>query len=225
MGERTSAPAKNTQGAILTCFGRLSYPALIKPRGYKNSADKFYQATLLVPKPENIGKKRSDDKPFSPWGDAAKHNLDEVRAFLKRAEEEMFPGVANKKGGTKSPIFDGDKEGPDGEEPEESKIGHFWFRTKTKRKPVLLRADKSLGPVTDEEEINNLFAPGYWVRMQITAYDGTNTKPGVGFGLNMVQALRADNTFSSGTAKVDIDALPDLSEEDLKASEDLGDMQ
>lgn len=219
---------ENLPSPIVTCYGRLSYPALIKPRGYKEGDDLFFQASLLIPKIEVLGQERFDGKPYSPWGvEKGKlvHDIEPLRKFVLAAEQALFPAVAGKKGGTKSPFFDGDKPRNDEDEANETHVGHFWFRTKSKKRPVLLRADKSLGEVTDEEEIRNLFVPGYWVRLQVAAYDATNNKPGVGFGLRMVQLVRQDNAFSGDGGKVDVASLPDLPAEDIKAAEDLGDME
>ena len=226
---------------LVTCYGRLSYPSLIKPRAYKGGkgggkeTQPFYQAALLIPKVDVLGDTRYDGKPYSPWfaGGLEKakavHDITKLLAFTREAELALFPSCFEngkpKKGALKSPIRDGDKPGPEEDEAPETQLGHWVIRTKSKRRPALLRADKTTGEVTDDEEIGNLFTPGYWVRLMISTYDATNTKPGVGFGLRMVQFVRQDAAFSGSGGKVDIDSIEDLPQEDLEASEDLGDME
>lgn len=213
--------AGKANSQIITPYGRLSYPNFIKARAFEEGADEFFDCQLLVPKPDSVGKMRFDGLPFSPWGDAAKHDLTLLRQLIKEREAEKW-GAKPPKGLIK-PIKDADvvAAAEDGEEPDETPaeaVGHFSFRAKSKKRPLLFDAAKKEIGV---DEIESMFYPGAWVRLVVGIYDYDGKKnKGTGFGLRGVQFLRNDTPFAG---RIDLDAIDEIPE-GTAAPEDLGDM-
>lgn len=190
---------------ILTPYGRLSFPDLAEPRAFEGGEPKF-GAALLFPKAENIGKKRPDDEPFSPWNDASKHDLSEIEKILEEVIASKWPKQVPKK--LRRPLKDGDDETWDGY------AGHLFIRSSSKRPPKLIDTRKR--PVTGQE-IEQVFYPGCWVRAVINpfTYDKAGNV-GVSFGLQALQFVRDDNPFVG----INMDeAFDDLPENDLAPDE------
>lgn len=201
---------------LVSPYGRLSYPDLLKPRAYEEGAQEFFGGALLIPKQENIGKVRFDGAPFSPWValrglEAAKgvHDLSELRKIVKELQTAKW--------GTKLPklkatfrdcdVVEAGEEGEDPEGPAPEQVGHFQIRAKSKRRPQFWDAQKNEVTI---DEVEQMFYPGAWVRfvMGTYEYDGKANK-GIGFGLRGVQFLRNDTPFAGRVDLDKLDALPD----------------
>ena len=197
---------------IVTPYGRLSFPTLVKARAFKKGDTEKFNASILFPKQENIGQDREDGKPFSPWNDFRKHDLSKLEAIVEEYVDNRFPGNKRPKK-LKLPFKDGDEESWAGYP------GHTFIRMSSMYPPTLIKADKS--PVTGDD-ISRVFYAGCWVRAIVNIFDYNNTgNIGVSFGLQGLQFLRDDNTFQGGA--IAPDAFDDLPEDDL-APDDLDDM-
>ena len=114
------------KATVLTPYGRLSFPNLAQAREFKKGDNKpMYGCTILFPKPEFVGKAREDGEPFSPWNDAAKHDLKLVRELHAARETDEWPN-AKKRPKLNDPFKDGDDEKWGGY------IGNIFVRMKTK---------------------------------------------------------------------------------------------
>lgn len=198
---------------IVTPYGRLSFPTLVKARAFKSGDTEKFNASILFPKEENIGEKRDDDKPFSPWGDFAKHDLSALQAVVDEYVSSKWPDPKKRPKKLKLPFKDGDEETWAGYP------GHHFIRMSSMYAPTLIRADRS---VVTGDDIERIFYPGCWVRAIVNLFDYNNTgNIGVSFGLQGLQFLRDDNTFQGGA--IAPDAFDDLPEDDL-APDDLDDL-
>ncbi len=202
------------KATVLTPYGRLSFANLAQPREFKKGDNKpMFGCSILYPKPEFIGKTRDDGNPFSPWGDAAKHDLKLVKELHDARVLDEWPSE-KKRPKLNDPFKDGDDEKWGGY------AGHIFIRAKTKFAPTLIDSRKNEIPA---DKIEDVLYAGCWVRAIVGTYTYEDTgNNGVGFGLQLVQFVRDDEVFSGRS--VDLEELEDLPDEDL-APDDLDDLE
>lgn len=156
---------------------RVSYPSVFKPScmmiGGKAQGEPSYSVVMLIPKTDVAG-------------------LERLKKLLKETVAEVYP--KGPPSGFRSALRDGDKEKAD--KPEYK--GMMFATARARNRPGLVDANKQ--EIIDPGE----FYPGCWARATLTAfcYDKTVNK-GVSLGLNNVQKLRDDESFTSRTTAED----------------------
>jgi len=141
-------------------------------------------------------------------------DLKALEAAAEAAIKEEWPNPETRPKRLKRPFLDGDEVTWDGFP------GCTYVRATSKYQPGVV--DRKRQPITDEEN----FYPGCWARATVNAYTYTYMgKSGVSFGLQNLQFIRDDESFSGRTnAEDDFEALPDEAGDGAMAPADLGDM-
>lgn len=165
--------SKATQ--ITTGRCRLSYVSVLTPKVMQDGAEK-YSVTLLIPKEDT-------------------HTLDKIKRAQNAAIEEFKKKNPGKRLPAKMPttLHDGDGLKENGDEYGPECAGCMVMSTNSKRKPVVVYADKT--PLTDEQEIYS----GCYGRAVLNFYVYEHTgKIGVSAGLNGVMKVSDGEPLAGG---------------------------
>lgn len=159
---------------------RVSFPAVFEKHGFDGSDPKYSVVMLFYPDKMN---------------DADKAKFKAMRGLLDAACRDKFgkPFVEMKKSSTfKRGIRDG------AEKPDLDGYGEgcVFATASSKMQPGIIDRDRD--PILSTEE----FYPGCWARATLTAYGYDNKSKGVAFGLQNLQKLGDDESFSG---RVDAD--------------------
>ncbi len=161
---------------------RVSFPEVFEKKGYDGSDPKYSVVMLFYPdKMTDPEKKRFV---------AMKAMLDEAcrEKFSGKSLSEMKKSPAFKRGlrlGEEKPDLDGYGE------------GCVFATASSKQQPGII--DLGRDPIIRAED----FYPGCWARATLTAYGYDNKSKGVAFGLQNIQKLGDDDSFSGRTAAED----------------------
>ena len=170
---------------IKTPAGRVSYPAVFKPRepmDKKSGAEPNYEVTLIFPKGADLSEltKLAEEAARLKWGD----KIPKPCRNPIRNQSEKF-----KKDDEGNPLEDenGVLVLQDGYE-----HGGKFIIARNKRKPFVVGPDQALSPITDESE----FYGGVWAHAAVSAmaYDTPGNR-GVRFNLKGVQKIKDDEAF------------------------------
>lgn len=166
--------ASTTQ--ITTGKVRFSYCNLFEPRAVQEGQEPKYSVTLLIPKSD-------------------KATLAKINEAVKAAKADY----AQKHGGKplpancKTTLHDGDGERPSGDEFGEECKGHYVITVSSKKKPVLVDANKL--PITEESELYS----GCYGRAIINFYGfDTQGNKGISAGLNGIMKLHDGEPLGGG---------------------------
>lgn len=165
-------------GNIMTCRGRLTFPALLKARANPNNpqADPKFSTGILIPPTSDISvlKKAAEDVAREKWGDRLPSKL---RSPFLRA---------------------GDVEGNKGKTYPDELDDWILIRCNSTYGPDVIDAT---GLRVDEER--DIYS-GRWARLSVRgfAYDNNGNR-GVSFGLQNVQLLDHDSPLGGGRAKAE----------------------
>ena len=189
-----------TQVRILTPEGRVSFPAVFKPKAFEGQ-DPKYSLTLLLPK---------NSPAIQKW-------MEETKALCAKLAKEKWGDAIPKK--LYSPFRDGDEESYDG-------YAGMWFisaRNTMDRKPAVVRKLRSgaTEPLREED-----FYPGCYAIMSIVPFVFDQPmKKGISFSLQNVLKTRDGSAFGfTSNPNDDFAEAPATSEEGAEGvSEDVED--
>lgn len=174
---------------------RVSFPSIFEKSQYGEGEPK-YTVTMLFYPAKMTDKERAQFK-------AMQGLLDEAcQAKFGKSLKEMSASSSFKRGirkGEEKSDLDGYGE------------GCVFAAASSKRRPGLIDRDRN--PILRDED----FYPGCWARATLTAYGYDNKSKGVAFGLQNLQKLGDDESFSG---RVDADDDFDKDESDVWAETD-----
>lgn len=160
---------------------RVSFPEVFEKKGYDGSEPKYSVTMLFYP-----GKMSDKEK---AQFQAMKGILDEAcRAKFGKPLKEMAENPNFKRGIRKG------EEKPDSEG---YGAGCIFAKASSLKQPGLIDRDRT--PIMKEDD----FYPGCWARATVTAYAYDNKSKGVAFGLQNLQKLGDDGSFSGRVAADD----------------------
>ncbi len=159
---------------------RVSFPQVFEPESYDGGKPKYSVVALFYPGKMNEAEKKAFE--------AMKALAHEVGMDFHKTPLSEFAEL-----GMKKPFRDGkQKKDMDG-----YGEGCVFCTLSSKMRPGLV--DRNREPIINPEE----FYPGCWGRASITCYGYDNKGKGVAFGLQNLQKLRDDESFSQRVAAED----------------------